>query len=395
MAARPESRFALQAMKVRFMPPDEGVRHLLDELLTRGRHTEVAFVDREGRAAHHVQAATGTPREFGRQHRGEIVEFLRLAADHWGDTASSRLPLPPVLQQAFAAHSDDELRDVAAGAEVAFASLLAHRPQVCRLLRPASDIFLRDHVLHDRPFLPAVASAEILAEAASLLAPGWSFAGFRGLEFLQGQPFPTEAPLAVVATVRRTSQGWECELTGAGVMGGDTKSVLVRGIAEFLPTPQEPPQLPVDNPNFRWTPFAYADRGNAPVTHGASLRTLNEIALQRDGGRGRLTARAPLELAGDRRGQRWLMPSALLDGCFVACGTYAFVMLDGRYGLPRGIERLRIFGLPAAGEACRFRFTLRDDHANGSWYDFHLVDSSGRCLAIAEKHQVATLTRRK
>jgi len=70
------------------------------------------------------------------------------------------------------------------------------------------------------------------------------------------------------------------------------------------------------------------------------------------------------------------------------------IMLEGRYGLPRGIERLRLFGLPAEGEACRCRFTLREQNATGSWYDFHLVDAAGRCLLIAENHHIASLTRR-
>ena len=454
MAARPESKFALQAMKVRFMPPSEGVEHLLDELQAGGRHTEVAFIDREGRAAHHAAsaknatntapsssnttaAASGHPassferresashpgREFGLRHRAEIVEFVRLAADQWDDAARAKLALPPPLRQAFAMNSDEYLREVAAGAEVAFASLLAHRPRstvvsatagdVTRfpliesildvsnakltarsLLRPEADPFLRDHLVHHKPFLPAVASVEILAEAASLLAPGLTFAGFRNLEFLQGQPFPTGAPIAVEAAVQRTVDGWECELTGPGVLGGDSRAVLVRGVAEFLPTAAEAPRLPVDEPNFRWNPFPYADRGYAPVYHGESFRTLKELAMQRDGGRARLTARNPLELAGDRGGNCWLTPSALLDGCFVACGTYAFIMLEGRYGLPRGIERLRLFGLPAEGEACRCRFTLREENATGSWYDFHLVDAAGRCLLIAENHHIASLTRR-
>jgi NAD(P)-dependent dehydrogenase (short-subunit alcohol dehydrogenase family) len=454
MAARPESKFALQAMKVRFMPPSEGVEHLLDELQAGGRHTEVAFIDREGRAAHHAastenamntapsssnatEAASVQPtspsdrresashpgREFGLRHRAEIVEFVRLAADQWDDAARAKLALPQPLRQAFAKNSDEYLREVAAGAEVAIVSLLAHRPRstvvsatagnvTCfpliesildvsdakltarSLLRPEADPFLRDHLVHHKPFLPAVASVEILAEAASLLAPGLTFAGFRNLEFLQGQPFPTNAPIAVEAAVQRTVDGWECELTGPGVLGGDSRAVLVRGIAEFLPTAAEAPRLSVDEPNYRWNPFPYADRGYAAVFHGESLRTLKELAMQRDGGRARLAARNPLELAGGRGGNCWLTPSALLDGCFVACGTYAFIMLEGRYGLPRGIERLRLFGLPAEGEACRCRFTLREQNATGSWYDFHLVDAAGRCLLIAENHHIANLTRR-
>ncbi|MEY4180675.1 MAG: Phthiocerol/phenolphthiocerol synthesis polyketide synthase type PpsA, partial [Planctomycetota bacterium] len=444
MAARPESRFALQAMKVRFMPPDEGVQHLLDELQARSQRTEVAIMDREGRAAHHAAAVSETAREFGRRYREVIGDFLRLAADQWDDASRAKLAVPDALQQAFARESEEYLREVAAGAEVALASLLAHRPRPTAMLstepatlsgnassnprlngaaretdiahlpmidsvvsigdqqvnarcvlQPVTDVFLRDHLVHDKPFLPAVASLEILAEAASLIAPGWVFAGFRNLEFLQGQPFASESPVTVEAAVRRTDRGWECELIGPGVMGGESRAVLVRGIAEFLPTATEPPLLPVDNPNYRWNPFSYTDRGYGPVYHGNSLRTLSELAMQRDGGRARLTARDPLELASARGGRQWLTPSALLDGCFVTCGSYAFVMLEGRYGLPRGMERLRVFRLPADGEACRLRFTLREQNANDSWYDFHLVDSSGRCLAMAENHQVASLTRRK
>jgi hypothetical protein len=471
MAARPESRFALQAMKVRFMPPSEGVQHLIDELQVRSRHTEVAFVDPQGRSSHVpvVESTTSSmsaseketrvheqARELGRRHRAEIVEFIQRTADQWDDSVGERLVLPECLRQAFAMDSERYLEELAASAGIALASLLAQRKRylpspansstnspahspakspanlpavtspsmafhgstnaldlsplplidsivaaddkrltVRVLLRPESDIFLRDHLVHDKPFLPAVASAEILAEAASLLAPGLVFAGFRDLEFLQGQPFASDAPVAVEATVQRVDHGWSCELTGPGVLGGESKTLLVRGVAEFIESVADPPRFTIDNPNYRWNPFSYAERGYAPVLHGPSLRTVAEIALQRDGGRIRLTAREPLELAGERSGGRWLMPSALLDGCLVACGTYAFIMLDGRYGLPRGVERLRIFGLPDAGQACRCRFTLKEQNADCSWYDFHLVDSSGRCLALAENYCVANLSRRK
>ena len=48
MAARPESRFALKAMNLAFMPPQEGVQHVVGELERRAGETEILIVDSPG-----------------------------------------------------------------------------------------------------------------------------------------------------------------------------------------------------------------------------------------------------------------------------------------------------------------------------------------------------------
>ena len=463
MAARPESRFALQSRQVKFMPPAEGADHLIDELQATSADTEIVIVDQGGRTAQHVTMrggdgalrdaghqtawdASGTanaprdaspadadgdplkhPRDYGRRHRHEILDYLRHVADEMDDSPAESLPLPVGLQRVYQDGSESILREVAAGAEVSIASLLAHRPGdqtvdrakpldvsdyplvdsveaaatgeslVARVtLNPELDVFLRDHQLHKRPFLPAVVSAEILAEAASLLMPGLVFTGFRDLDLLRGQSFVSNASVAFEALVRRVDQEVECELRPAGAIGTPDRSpTLARGTAQFARQLPEVPQLSVGEPIYSWSPFSYADRGKAPVIHGPSLRTLSQLSFQHDGGRARLIARPPRELAGGRRGERWLIPSAVLDGCLVLCGTYSYIMLEGQIDLPQRFERIRVHGHPAEGEPCGCRFFFRGSDATGSRYDFCLVGADGRCLVAADAYQTTNVQGKK
>jgi len=104
------------------------------------------------------------------------------------------------------------------------------------------------------------------------------------------------------------------------------------------------------------------------------------VAFQRDGGRGRLVAPAPRHLAGDRPSGPWLIPSALLDGCLVACGTYSYVMLECRVELPRRIGTLIVYRQPLENETCLLRLFFRDADAQGTHYDFHLVGEDGAAV---------------
>jgi hypothetical protein len=79
----------------------------------------------------------------------------------------------------------------------------------------------------------------------------------------------------------------------------------------------------------------------------------------------------------------------------MACGTYAYFMIDGRFGLPRGIGSLRVYRTPSQGEECRCRFLLRDHDSSSTRFDFWLVDASDRCLVAVEGYVAINLLERR
>ncbi len=359
MAARPESRFALQAMKVRFMPPGEGVDHLIDELQFQGADTEVAIVENSGIVADHVSmsaaeeqtpaigaplpSATGTngldpsashgngkhPEsmlEFGRKHSREITAYVCEFADRVAPPSGPQdvAKLPRAMRRVFESRSETELRDIATGAGIAAFSLFAHNPwmqernsgglpprpepargrapeprretqavapprardlsrEIANLplidnaelsvtdnqlaahvaLRPDADVFLREHHLHKLPFLPAMASTEILSEAASLMAPGKVLVGLSNLDFVKGHTFMNNAPVTFKAIVRNIDGVLHCELRRPPVSGSSSEGeeLLVSGIAEFADQVPAAPEVIVGRPVFSWTQFSYPESG--------------------------------------------------------------------------------------------------------------------------------------
>ena len=450
MAARPESRFALEAMGIQFMPPAEGAAHIADELCVVGTDAEVLIVDDASRLEARPVAPAATPPpalaaataggydagfRYGQEHRAAIRAFLREYADRFPDRGP--LPVPAVMGPVASAATDDELRGMAAGAGVALVSLHAHHaavrrgqsrdtgtpgmlpvpplspgddggPSTCgteasefplvaavQIVRPGqelnaavelcpqSDPFLRDHRIYDRSVLPGAVTAEILAEAASLLEPGRVFVALSDVDLLKRLDFHRQTPQRMNVLVR----GATCELQ---TQNEGSRIVVATGQAHFADAPLPPEVLEVGEPAEGWRPFVYPE-GWRLMSHGDSLRTLLELNFQHDGGLARLVAKAPLALAGARRGRRWLVPSALLDGCLVACGSYSYRMIDRRVELPRRIGRLQVYRQPRENEACRLRLFCKDSRAEGTRYDFHLVGEDGRAVLTVTDYETVCL----
>ncbi len=461
MSARPESKFALQGLNVRFMPPRRGVDHLIDELQAQGVDAEVLVVDHPGCASTHITMSdVDSPFEFAQPatpsnldspasqspantihakddrasaERGEIQAYLKLVADTQGsDGARAAIP-PAAMQAVFNARTIDELRAIADRCQVALVSLLAHNRQdlsndelrgsadrvatatgevangaarsfdtsllpmlesvhfdstrrelvATALVDPKRDIFLREHRLYRRPFLPAVVSAEILAEAASQLFPGRTLTEIHDLDLLAGHTFVSDAPVSLEARITQEgAASCRCELALNPGVGNATRLVTMK--ATFADKPLSRETMAVREPGFGWIPFQYPDDW-AVFYHGPAFRTYREFAFQHDGGRARLVAPKPDEMAGDRAAEiHWMTPSALLDGAMMACGSYAYFMLEGKVAIPRRFDRLRFYAQPRAGEVCMLRLFIRRIEETGTSYDFQLIGNDGSVYFVAE-----------
>ena len=121
---------------------------------------------------------------------------------------------------------------------------------------------------------------------------------------------------------------------------------------------------------------------DGPLIHGPSFRCLKELALDEEGGSGKIVAQAAETLGGVRQGV-WLIPVAELDACLVACGGYALKKL-GMLALPRRFDLLRFFRQPIDGELCLIEFCYRGREAVLLRFDFDLFGADGAAILQAD-----------
>jgi len=379
MAARPESRVALELGGVTFMPVAEGVRHLITELQSDAAESEIVILDKPdgldldgtmSRAA--VPADPAVFQASARPAQG-VVEEAPKATPTRRDAAATdadalaRLPLI------------DALRPVDKPG----------RYEATVTLQPEKDPFLVEHRFRKRPLLPGVMSLELFAEAAWLTRPELVFAGIRDFEVVNGWSFESTAPQeARVVIEPDPSGGLHCELRGklSNSRGQvvDEDRLYARAVvdlAEALPTLE-----PVDpgRPVFSWTPFSYAE--DFEIYHGPPLRAFTQLDFVHGGGRATITCGSPADLLGERRGAMLTAPAAL-DGCMVACGTYSFFMVSQRLEIPQQIASYRQARAPRAGEQCTLRFFLRELNGSGNLYDFALVGDAGDTIFAVEGYR--------
>lgn len=470
MAARPESKFALQAMNVQFMSPQEGVDHLIDELQSESDDTEIAIFDHPGAfSIHPTMSDYGSldptdaqsdplrrmeslhPREvisdddqtmggdayelgkaFGTKLAQEIRERLKLLADTGGvKSANAAFEIPAKLEPLSQVDSVSELEGMAAGAGVSIISLLALRrkfldriassgrrlttnvatipsnapkpsiddlPLISSILQythghelvastivsPVRDLFLLQHRLYKRPFLPAVVSMEILAEAASVHCPSAKFVELIDVDLVSGHSFISDSDLELRSQIRVDGDAFSGKISA--YVDGALKSDLVTAKIRLADVAPEAPAMEIKNPTLGWNKFLYPE-SMTPLFHGPVFRTFEDLSFQHDGGRARLRGRPPLELAGSRSGTNWITPSSLLDGCLVCCLTYSYCMLEDRLEIPRRMGAVRLYRVPKVGELCKMRLYLRAYDANTTHYDFCVIGEDGRFILEVKDFQ--------
>ena len=171
--ANPEITELLRATGVTWVRPEEGTYWFLGELL-QGSAREVVVMDEE--MLHHLPFLGSKSRE-GARRDGSADEFddrgLPLLRGRW-----------PLVDRVIE-------RD---GSSI----------QLERVIDVHSDRFVREHLLHDTPILPATFGAELVAEAAEASCPGFRVASIADFEIHhpvklhRGEPFAVRAAATVV-----------------------------------------------------------------------------------------------------------------------------------------------------------------------------------------------------
>ncbi len=246
---------------------------------------------------------------------------------------------------------------------------------------PTKDLFLLQHKMTGRPILPAVIGMESMIEAASLALPGKCLGAVREFVIKTGMKFRTDAPQAARVQVCLENGQARCQLVGGENFATVYQSALIemtdQPATATIPAPGQPP--------FPYNPMMYPDDGQ--LFHGPMFRALKQLFLHRDGGWAVLSGYPINNLAGERRGDRWFLPPAVLDSCLVACGVDMFIQLEKRVEVPYGCEEFKLVRLPKPKEQCVLRLKYRGHDARHTTYDFTLFGADGGVILTAKSYR--------
>jgi len=348
MAVRPESRIAIEMSGQQFMPTQEGVAHLLDEI------------------------AAGLPEP-------EIL------LTEWPNAGGfGRLPVSPEQTHAIQ-------NAVPNLSETPFLRGIRHfesQRTITTEVRfdPRRDPFLANHTLFKVGVLPAVAAIEVMAQTTALLCPGRRITGIRGLEVHSAWRFHSGRPEEglITATLRDGNPAF-CELRGdfrnrEGVVTDPSRRFVS---AEVLIDGHSEPLLEWIEPTTKWYPMEYDTEekrsSEGAVWHGPVFQDLKQVTRKDHTMWGRIIAPDITAIHADGAKSTWWFPVAVFDSCLQTCGTLAYVVHKEVY-LPLGLEDVRLHALPETGEECMILANCRDRTDKSIDFDFTLFGSGRRPL---------------
>ncbi|TVS10388.1 MAG: KR domain-containing protein, partial [Planctomycetaceae bacterium] len=382
MAVRPESKMALQAGGVSFMPVAEGVTHLLNELQSGTREREILILDKpeplDTDRTMTRNAAPADPREFAdASSAGEAVATSPPRETH-DDGAASAVMASSSDPCASLPLMDRLVPGIAAGQYLAELHLDAAR-----------DPFLAEHRFRGKPLLPIVMALELFAEAVMALRPSTHITAIRDVRIINPCYVDPKQVQPAQVCMRETNSGIACELVGPFYDSNgkqiDSERLYVSGTLETGDAARQLEAIQPGKPLFDWFPFLYPE--DLHIYHGRPFRTLLKIDYIHGGGRAVLKAKPTTELVGTRTGTGMFTAPALVDGCLVACGTWGYIMLEQALEIPAGLECYRQSRSPREGEQCILRFFLREQGLKQNRYDMVLVGEAGDTILQIEGYR--------
>jgi hypothetical protein len=340
-------------LNMEFISPEEGCEHLHRELLAGLPEAEVLITDGH----------------FQRMFYPRQLCELPAAAEAPPPSTSPERKLPPLIQAV-------EPRSTGGvAAQVRF--------------DPAADVFLREHRMKGKPFLPGVVGIEALCQAAAMTAPERVVVGLHDVKIETGLAFHDEQPITATIVAEPEGNLVACTLS---TELRDRKGRVIqrerphaRGIVELGDVRPELKAPPPGEPFMGWVPHRYAEDGL--LYHGEPLRCLKEFWYQYDGGWGKIVVPPAAELAGSRPSEGWITSVPVLDACVVTCGSFVFVQFGGALEVPQRFERLRFGRPPREGETCILRIYFRGREGRSSRFDFTLFGDNDDVLVEAEGYQ--------
>ncbi|MCC6493949.1 MAG: KR domain-containing protein, partial [Pirellulales bacterium] len=361
MAARPESRGVLRGAGLAFMPPAEGCRHFINELLAGVDEREILILDRP------------QPLDVdGIMSRGIGAEPAQ--------------PNPPVATPAMA---PSPTSDPFLGPPVRVQDgVYEFAPTV----NPQHDPFLNHHRFHGKPIMPGVVIADLFARCARALCGELPRIQLSDVQLLRAVVF--DSPDEVQFRLRAAVDGarCRCELWGPDLRPSaqqDASLLYAAGDVEISGSTVQLPRVDPGEPLFGWTPFIYPV--GSVVEHGACLQTFKSLNYEHGGGRAQISVERPGAAYAGRQAEDSLIAVEALDGCLVASGFFGYAMLGGRIGIPRRFGRITQIRAPRAHEICTLRFFYRGPSAEGDRFDFTLIGDDGASILAAEAYETSAI----
>jgi NAD(P)-dependent dehydrogenase (short-subunit alcohol dehydrogenase family)/acyl carrier protein len=221
-------------------------------------------------------------------------------------------------------------------------------------VRPMLDPFAFQYKLCGRHAMPGSVLLELFAEAAAALVPeGTTVLGFEHVDFGVPQVVAVDEELMVSVSAHAAARHVACRANVPGSTHLSAGSATIVLSADRQTTCSLPA---VSVPPFGWTPFHYPDLWPM-VFHGPAYRCFRQLAFQSGGGWAAFVAAGDNALVSANRSAAWLLPVAILEGCFLACGVFQHFMLSrGEAAVPRKLATLRLLRPIRPNEACTMRF---------------------------------------
>ncbi len=371
MAVRPETASSIVMKTFTYLPPKEGLNYVLEELESDpSEPVEKALAPYEFVKPFYA-LSTHIPTEAERQAACKSTSTTKEA-----ENVDVKAPIESVAKTETETDVDATLQEKFPIVE----KLLVHDDETGYIeaqatLLPASDPFLLDHRLRDRPFLPAVISMETFCEAFAAAYPDRKVATIANLTFKNGLGFPTDAPKKIKIKAQRLESFddvWNMTLcadyyNSKGVLVAPDcvySQCVVKTVERSYPIGEVVDGI-LRTPAFDWikkttTPInnvrvEYRPKGST-FWHGESLRQLQTCAVY-DSPCGRVASGEvgvlPIkDFAGAREGE-WLVPAASVDACLYLCGVYRFAERGKQASVPLSFGSVTFARTPRQGERCR------------------------------------------
>jgi NAD(P)-dependent dehydrogenase (short-subunit alcohol dehydrogenase family) len=366
MATKPETKLALEMIHMQFMPAEEGIEHLVNELEGDANESEVLITD---------------DRYYRAFYPAETLVAARGQSDNQIVT--------PLL-------SEVTSRENRNGRE-------ERRWQA--LVNPTKDPFLAEHLLDGKPLLPFVVASEMLMEAAAA-SLGSSRLVLHDIQAHGAIRFFAEAEqeLSLISHISSSAKQADVELRSDFVsrkgivvdrqrLNFTAKAQILEAIngsshlvgSTLLPLP--------DKIDWQHVHYPTVD---AEFYVGWPLQKLRKVALLDGGLVGKISAPALIELAGVTRSTLgWTIPSAALDACLFAVGILAWQRIAPGSALPVRFGKLQLGRHPNPGEACTVHAVLNSYTADSASFDFSLYGVDEALILDVVDYEVAWLSRSK
>ncbi|ADG67503.1 6-deoxyerythronolide-B synthase., (Acyl-carrier- protein) S-malonyltransferase [Planctopirus limnophila DSM 3776] len=354
MAARPESKLALEAGGMAFMPPQEGVAFLLEELASTSPEPEILIVDKPD----------------GLDLDRTLPE---LAA--WKDFAAAQqvVDASPLLDTVIALTPGEYV-------------------EVEVRLNPAQDPFLYDHQHRNAPILPMTFGLETLAQAFRVLLPATEQVTVLDGEIVNPMRFFADRQELAIARIRRSGDSFEGELVTRffnrkGVLLKHER-VLVK--ARLKPGVDAPDAAKPFKSSMQLKKVQYAETWDqvaalnlGSVFTGPSIRGLTEFAYEGKTFEGIIVPPPISGFAGNRPATGWMLNPAVLDACLIGCDRWAAQAVE-RQSLPVNIEKVSLYRPAIDGDLCRIDGQVLEVTEKNLRFNFSLWNSKNEIILRVE-----------